>query len=47
MQKEIDDKLANLLLAGEVADGAFVRVDVNSQSDALSVTAAEIQDLVN
>ena len=47
MQKEIDDKLANLLLAGEVADGSFVRVDVNSQRDALSVTAAENQDLVN
>ena len=47
MQKEINDKLANLLLAGEVADGSFVRVDVSAQGDALSVTAAEVQDLVN
>jgi ATP-dependent Clp protease ATP-binding subunit ClpB len=47
MQKEIDDKLANLLLAGEVADGSFVRVEVSPQGDALSVLAAEGQDLVN
>lgn len=41
MQKEIDDKLANLLLAGEVADGSFVRVDVASDASGLQVTADE------
>lgn len=39
MQKEIDDKLANLLLAGEVADGSFVRVDVAADASGLQVTA--------
>jgi ATP-dependent Clp protease ATP-binding subunit ClpB len=38
MQKEIDDRLANLLLAGEVSDGSFVRVDVAENQEALSVT---------
>jgi len=37
MQKEIDDRLANLLLAGEVADGSLVKVDVSPESDRLSV----------
>ena len=41
MQKEIDDKLANLLLAGEVADGTFVRVDVAADGSGLQVTADE------
>ncbi len=39
MQKEIDDKLANLLLAGEVANGSFVRVDVAADASGLQVTA--------
>ena len=39
MQKEIDDKLANLLLAGEVADGSFVRVDVAGDASGLQVSA--------
>ena len=38
MQREIDDKLANLLLAGEVEDGSFVRVDVASDADGLEVS---------
>ena len=37
MQKEIDDRLANLLLAGEVADGSFVKVDVSGDQNALVV----------
>lgn len=41
MQKEIDDKLANLLLAGEVADGSFVRVDVAQDASGLQVTPDE------
>ena len=39
MQKEIDDKLANLLLAGVIADGSFVRVDVAGDSQGLQVSA--------
>jgi len=37
MQKEIDDRLANLLLAGEVTDGSFVRVDVADNQQGLRV----------
>ena len=37
MQREIDDRLANLLLAGEVEDGSFVRVDVSEDQQALKV----------
>jgi ATP-dependent Clp protease ATP-binding subunit ClpB len=40
MQREIDDKLANLLLAGEVADGAFVKVDVAQDGESLSVVSS-------
>lgn len=39
MQKQIDDQLANLLLAGEVSDGSFVRVDVAPSGYQLVVTA--------
>jgi ATP-dependent Clp protease ATP-binding subunit ClpB len=38
MQREIDDRLANLLLAGEVEDGSFVRVDVASDANGLEVS---------
>jgi ATP-dependent Clp protease ATP-binding subunit ClpB len=37
IQREIDDRLANLLLAGEVEDGSFVRVDVSEDQQALQV----------
>ena len=37
MQREIDDRLANLLLAGEVEDGSFVKVDVSEDQQALKV----------
>jgi ATP-dependent Clp protease ATP-binding subunit ClpB len=37
MQKEIDDRLAQLLLAGEVADGSHVRVDVQEGGEQLKV----------
>jgi hypothetical protein len=37
MQKEIDDRLANLLLAGEAIDGSFVKVDVDSGGSSLAV----------
>ena len=39
MQKQIDDKLANLILAGSVADGSFVKVDVAEDNESLVVTA--------
>jgi ATP-dependent Clp protease ATP-binding subunit ClpB len=39
MQQQIDDQLANLLLAGEVGDGSSVLVDVNADSNGLSVKA--------
>jgi len=38
MQREIDDKLANILLAGEVEDGSFVRVDVANDASGLEVS---------
>ncbi len=40
MQQQIDDQLANLLLAGEISDGANVRVDVGD--DGLTVEPFEI-----
>ena len=40
MQKEIDDKLANLLLAGKVEDGSMVKADVSEDGGSLSVTVA-------
>jgi ATP-dependent Clp protease ATP-binding subunit ClpB len=39
MQKQIDDQLANLILAGQVHDGSLVRVDVNGDSTGLKVEA--------
>ena len=38
MQREIDDRLANLLLAGEVTDGSAVVVDVAQGTDGLTVS---------
>ncbi|MCF8529080.1 MAG: AAA family ATPase [Aquiluna sp.] len=40
MQKEIDDRLANLLLAGEIGDGSFVKVEVANDQNNLVVTVA-------
>ena len=42
MQREIDDKLANLLLAGEIADGSFVRVEVAEGAETLRVTPEKL-----
>lgn len=39
MQKEIDDKLANLLLAGKVEDGSMVRVDVANDASGLNLSS--------
>lgn len=38
MQKEIDDRLATALLAGEIHDGDTVRVDLDAAEDHLTVT---------
>ena len=38
MQREIDDRLANLLLAGDVAEGSQVVVDVDGSGDHLTVS---------
>lgn len=38
MQREIDDRLANLLLAGEIHDGSMVKVDVDPEGVQLVVT---------
>jgi ATP-dependent Clp protease ATP-binding subunit ClpB len=37
MQREIDDRLAQLLLAGKIADGAQLRVDVAEGAEGLKV----------
>ena len=42
MQQQIDDKLANLLLAGTIHDGSFVRVDVAEDGVALIVEPAVV-----
>jgi len=41
MQQQIDDQLANLILAGKVHDGSLVRADLNIDETGLSVEAAE------
>jgi ATP-dependent Clp protease ATP-binding subunit ClpB len=38
IQREIEDRLANLLLAGSVSDGSVVKVDVGEDSSVLKVT---------
>jgi ATP-dependent Clp protease ATP-binding subunit ClpB len=42
MQSQIDDQLANLLLAGKVSDGSRVLVDVADDGSKLSVGPAEL-----
>ena len=42
MQQQIDDQLANLLLAGQVTDGSLVRVDVRSDESGLQVQPASL-----
>ena len=41
MQQQIDDQLANLLLAGSIHDGSLVRVDVSSDGVQLIVEPGE------
>ncbi len=42
MQREIDDRLASALLAGEIADGDMVLVSFDGTTDGLSVGKAEL-----
>jgi ATP-dependent Clp protease ATP-binding subunit ClpB len=42
MQREIDDRLARSLLAGDIRDGDTVRVDVDPEVDGLSVGRFEV-----
>lgn len=42
MQQQIDDKLANLILAGSAHDGSFVKADYDGSSDELTVTASDL-----
>ncbi len=42
MQQQIDDKLANLLLAGTITDGSLVKVDVAEDGVALIVEPGQI-----
>jgi ATP-dependent Clp protease ATP-binding subunit ClpB len=42
MQQQIDDRLANLLLAGTIHDGSFVKVDVSEDGLTLSVTPGDL-----
>ncbi len=42
MQNQIDDQLANLLLAGKVSDGSQVLVDVASDQSGLTVSPANL-----
>lgn len=41
MQQQIDDQLANLILAGQVHDGALVKVDYDGSSENLVVSVTE------
>jgi ATP-dependent Clp protease ATP-binding subunit ClpB len=43
MQQQIDDQLANLLLAGQVTDGSLVRVDVRTDDAGLLVQPASLE----
>jgi len=40
MQREIEDKLAQLLLAGQVSDGSFVKADIAEDKTGLVVTSS-------
>jgi ATP-dependent Clp protease ATP-binding subunit ClpB len=42
MQQQIDDQLANLVLAGSIHDGEIVKVDLNAQGSGLSLETAKL-----
>jgi ATP-dependent Clp protease ATP-binding subunit ClpB len=41
MQQQIDDQLANLILAGSIHDGSLVKVDYSASSESLTVSASD------
>jgi ATP-dependent Clp protease ATP-binding subunit ClpA len=42
MQQQIDDQLANLILAGSIHDGSLVKVDYTAGAEDLSVATETI-----
>ncbi|MEY2693966.1 MAG: hypothetical protein RL142_314 [Actinomycetota bacterium] len=42
MQQQIDDQLANLVLAGSIHDGDIVKVDLNPDTDGLALTVTQL-----
>jgi ATP-dependent Clp protease ATP-binding subunit ClpB len=42
MQQQIDDQLANLILAGSIHDGSLVKVDYSEGSDNLTVSVSSV-----
>ena len=42
MQQQIDDQLANLVLAGSIHDGDLVKVDLNEAKDGLDLTTTRL-----
>ncbi|WP_395819612.1 ATP-dependent Clp protease ATP-binding subunit [Curtobacterium flaccumfaciens] len=46
MQRQIDDRLARAILAGDVRDGDTVRVDVAADGDGLTVEPFELAEIV-
>jgi ATP-dependent Clp protease ATP-binding subunit ClpB len=42
MQQQIDDQLANLVLAGSIHDGDLVKVDLNENKDGLELTTTRL-----
>jgi ATP-dependent Clp protease ATP-binding subunit ClpB len=42
IQREIEDRLANLLLAGEVSDGSFVKAEVREDGTSLKLVAESV-----
>jgi ATP-dependent Clp protease ATP-binding subunit ClpB len=42
MQQQIDDQLANLILAGEISDGSMVKVDYVEGGTGLTVHASRL-----
>ena len=42
MQQQIDDQLANLILAGQIHDGVLVKVDYDGSAENLSVSVGEV-----
>jgi ATP-dependent Clp protease ATP-binding subunit ClpB len=42
MQQQIDDQLANLILAGQIHDGSLVKVDLTPGAENLTVSVSSL-----